>query len=80
MLLYWYACISINTDLHIIYDTIWWALFNATLIMEIHLVVSEIIANETFSYWWSDISVICCHFYTFYIYVDGHHLRLSSIT
>jgi len=60
-------------------ETIWWVLSNTTLIMGICLVNPEIIANETCSYWWSDISVICYHFCTFYIYVDSHYLVLSII-
>ena len=44
-----------NTNFYIIYNTlleaIWWALSNTTLIMGIYLVVSEIIDNETYSYW-----------------------------
>jgi len=44
-----------NTDLYMIYnillETVWWVLSNASLIMEICLVVLEIIANETYSYW-----------------------------
>jgi len=55
MSLYWYAYISMNTNLHIIYDssleTVWWVLSNASLIVGICLVVPEIIANETYSYW-----------------------------
>jgi len=54
MSLHWYACISMNTDLHIMYDIllkiVWWVLSNASLIVEICLVVSEIIANKTYSY------------------------------
>ena len=84
MLLYWYACILINTNLYIIYnillEMVWWVLCNVSLIVGICLVISEIIANETCSYWWSDISVICCHFCTFYIYTNSLHLRLSSTT
>ena len=52
MLLYWYACISINFDFHIIYyillETIWWALSNTSLIMQIHLAIHEILANKAF--------------------------------
>jgi len=84
MLLYWYACISINTDLYIMYsislEIVWWVLSNVTLIVGICLVIPEIMANETCTYWWSDISVICCHFCIFYIYVDSYHLGLSSPT
>jgi len=31
-------------------ETVWWVLSNASLIIEIHLVIPEIIANETYSY------------------------------
>jgi len=55
MSLYWYAYISTNIDFYMIYnislETIWWVLSNATLIIGICLVVSELIANETCSYW-----------------------------
>jgi len=44
--------------------------------MGINLVVSEIISSKTCSYWWSDISVICCHFCISHICVDSHHLGL----
>ena len=54
MLLYWYACISINTGYYIIYDisleTVQWVLSNISLIMGICSVVPKIIANETSSY------------------------------
>jgi len=33
-----------------------------------------------YSYWWPDISVICCQFCTSCICVDSPHLGLSSIT
>jgi len=61
-------------------EIIWWALSNVHLIVEIHLVVPEIIANETCSYLWSDISVICYHFDTSHICTDRHYLGLSSAT
>jgi len=84
MLLHWYTCISINTDFYIMYDilleTVWWALFNISLIVGIDLVISDIIANETCSYWCSDISVTCCHFHTSYICADSHYLGLFSTT
>ena len=64
----------------ILLEIVWWVLSNITLIMRIHSVVSEIIANETCSYWWSDISVFCCHFYIFYIYTNSSYLGLSSTT
>ena len=59
--------------------TVWWMLSNTTLIMGICLVNPEIIANETYSYWWSDILVICCYFCTSHICMDSHYLGLSSI-
>ena len=53
MLLYWYACISMNTYCYEIYhislEIIWWALPNASSIMQIHLVVHEILANKDFT-------------------------------
>ena len=64
----------------ILLEILWWTLSNISLIIGICLVVSEIIANKTYSYWWSDISVICYHFCTFYIYANSSHLELSSIT
>jgi len=33
-----------------------------------------------YSYWWPDISVICCHSCTSCIYADSPHLGLSSTT
>ena len=52
MLLYWYACISMNTYCYMIYhislETVWWVLFNTSLIMQICPVVHEILSNETF--------------------------------
>jgi len=70
-----------NTNFYIIYNTllkaIWWVLSNTTLIMGIYLVVSEIIANETYS---SDISVICYHFCISYICANSPYLGLSSAT
>ena len=84
MSLHWYACIPINTDFYMMYNissgNVWWVLSNASLIMEIHLVIPEIIANKTYNYWWSEISVICCHFCTSYIYTNSPYLRLSSAT
>jgi len=54
MLLYWYACISINTDYYKIYNkllkTVWWVLSNISLIVGIYLVISKIITNETYNY------------------------------
>jgi len=50
---YWYACISMNTDLHIIYDisleSVWWALSNASSIVWICLAIYEISANKAFA-------------------------------
>jgi len=44
-----------NTKLHIIYnilsEVVWWVLFNTSSITWIYLVVPQIIANETCSYW-----------------------------
>jgi len=52
MSLYWYACISMNTDLYMIYDisleTIWWAFSNTSPIVWIHLAIHEILANKAF--------------------------------
>jgi len=53
MSLYWYACISMNTDPYIMYnillETIWWALSNTSSIVWIHLAVHEIISKKTFT-------------------------------
>ena len=53
MLLYWYACISINTYCYEIYyissGTVWWALSNASSIIQIHPALHEILANEDFT-------------------------------
>jgi len=53
MSLYWYACISINTYCYKIYyislETVWWAFFNASLIVQICPAVHEILANRDFS-------------------------------
>jgi len=52
MLLHWYACIFTNTYCfemyHILLETNWWALPNASSIMEIHLAVHEILADKAF--------------------------------
>ena len=84
MSLYWYTCISMNTDLYMMYnillETVWWVLSNTSLIVDIYLVILEIIANKTCSYWWSNILVTCCHFYTFYIYMNSSYSGLSSKT
>ena len=53
MSLHWYACIFINTYCYIIYhillETVWWVLSNASLIMQIHPAVHKILANRDFS-------------------------------
>jgi len=53
MSLYWYACNSINIYYYVIYHlslkTVWWVLFNASLIMQIHPAVHEILENEVFT-------------------------------
>ena len=53
MSLHWYACISMNTYCYIIYyifsEMDWWVLFNTSLIMWIHPVVHEILANKYFT-------------------------------
>ena len=53
MLLYWYTCISINTDLHIVYnislETFQWALSNESLIIWICLAIYEILTNKAFT-------------------------------
>ena len=52
MLLHWYACISINTYHYEIYyislETVWWALSNASFIVQICPAVHEILANRDF--------------------------------
>jgi len=52
---HWYTCISMNTDLYIIYnillETILWTLSNTTLIVEIYSAISKIITNKNYSYW-----------------------------
>ena len=53
-------------------------LSNTSLIVKIYLVIPEIIVNETYSYWWSDISVIYYHFYTSYVCANSLYLELSS--
>ena len=40
----------------------------------------DISRQSFYSYWWPDISVICCHFCTSHIYADSSHLVLSSAT
>ena len=53
MLLYWYPCISINTDCfgiyHISLKMVWWVLSNTSLIVWICLAIHEILANKTFT-------------------------------
>jgi len=53
MSLYWYAYISMNTYhyeiYHILLETVWWALFNASLIMQICPAIYEILANKAFT-------------------------------
>jgi len=53
MLLHWYACISTNTycceTYHILLETNWWALSNASSIMWIHSAVHEILVNKAFT-------------------------------
>ena len=79
--LYWYTCISINTDCYLIYNIllgiVWWVLSNTSLIVWIHSAIPEIIANKTCSYWWSNILVISYYFCTSYIYANSSHLELS---
>jgi len=52
MSLHWYACISINTYCYEIYhislETDWWALSNASLIVQICSAIYEILANRDF--------------------------------
>jgi len=53
MPLYWYAYISMNTNLYMMYDisleTVWWALSNTSSIVWIYLAVHKILANKTFT-------------------------------
>ena len=53
MSLHWYACISTNTCCfemyHILLETDWWALPNASLIVQIRLAVHEILADKAFT-------------------------------
>jgi len=52
MSLYWYACISTNTyhfeTLHISLEMDWWALSNASSIVQIQSAVYEILADKAF--------------------------------
>ena len=53
MSLHWYAYISMNTYCYVIYHIslgiVWWALSNASLIMQICPVVYEILTNKDFT-------------------------------
>jgi len=53
MLLYWYACISMNNHYYVIYhmllEMVWWALSNASLIMWICSVIHEILVDKDFT-------------------------------
>ena len=53
MSLHWYAYISTNTyyfETHyILLKTDWWALFNASSIVQIHLAIHEILADKAFT-------------------------------
>ena len=53
MSLYWYACIYMNTNLYMMYnislEIIWWALSNASLIMQICSAIHEILADKAFT-------------------------------
>ncbi len=40
----------------------------------------DISKQSFYSYWWPDISVVCCHFYTSCICADSSYLGLSSAT
>jgi len=40
----------------------------------------DISQQSFYSYWWPDISIICCHFCTSHTYVDSPHFGLSSTT
>ena len=52
MSLHWYACISTNTycfeTYHISLEMNWWALSKASLIVQIHSAVYEILADKAF--------------------------------
>ena len=51
--IYWYTYISMNTYCYIIYyillEMVWWVISNTSLIMQIHLVIHEILANKDFT-------------------------------
>jgi len=53
MSLHWYACISTNTYCfethHISLEMNWWALSKASLIVQIHSAVHEILADKAFT-------------------------------
>ena len=53
MSLHWYACISTNTYCfeihHILLETDWWALSNASSIVRICLAIHEILADKAFT-------------------------------
>ena len=53
MSLHWYTCISTNTYCfemyHILLEMDWWALPNASSIVQIHLAVHEILADKAFT-------------------------------
>ena len=53
MSLYWYAYISTNTYCfemyHILLETNWWALSNASLIVQIRLAIHKILADKAFT-------------------------------
>jgi len=53
MLLHWYTCISTNTYCfethHISLETDWWALSNASSIVQISSAIHEILADEAFT-------------------------------
>jgi len=78
---YLIGLLSVIADIKLtLKEIVWWMLSNITLIMGIRSVVSEIIANETYSYWWSYILVFCCHFCIFYICTNSPYLGLCSAT
>jgi len=84
MLLYWYTCISMNTDFYTIYDILlepdWWALSKTNSIMWIYLTIYEIIANEAFTVTDDLISWLFVIDFAHLTYVDSPYLELSSAT
>jgi len=74
MSLHWYACISMNTYhyeiYHISLEMIWWALSNASLIMQICLAVYEILANKDFTVTDNMISQLFVVFFVYSTYVQ----------